>query len=319
MIPASSVSRALALVGDRWSLLILAAAFQGVHSFEAWRGTIGIASNVLAARLRRFVAAGLLRRRAVAGDGRRSEYRLTPMGMDFHATALMFWRFDSRWSSHDQPHARLRHVGCGQLMTPLLVCGHCAGVVQPWDVRYEDGPGAGFERLPPPKTSRRSRTVLDARVRQRLRLMSGELIDYFADRWTQQILASCFLGARRYSEICAHSQAATNIVASRLRLLVEHGMLQRRVYQLQPRRYEYVLTRKGMDVYPIILTLMCWGDRWLDAGRGPPLRLWHLPCGALLAPAVVCDHCQAPLRPAEVTLVPPAVARPRAVRVRRAP
>jgi DNA-binding HxlR family transcriptional regulator len=317
MIPANSVSRALALVGDRWSLLILAAAFQGVHNFEGWRGTIGIASNVLAARLRRLVAAGCLRRHPVAGDGRRSEYRLTAMGLDFYATALMFWRFDSRWSAAGQAHARLQHVGCGQLMTPLLVCAECREPVQPWDVRYEPGPGAGLERLPPPKTSRRSKAVLDPRVRERLRLLSGELIDYFADRWTQQILASFFLGARRYNEICASSQAATNIVASRLRLLVEHGMLQRRVYQLQPRRHEYVLTRKGMDVYPIILTFMYWGDRWLDGGRGPPLRLWHRPCGAALAPLVVCDQCQGVLRPNEVTIAPPPAPRPR--RIRRAP
>ena len=294
LISTSSVSRALAVAGDRWSLLILAAAFQGVRRFEQWRTGIGIASNILSARLGRFVRVGCLRKVPATGTGRRKEYRLTEMGAAFYPTALMFWRFDGLWSQQRkmQP-VTLTHETCGATMMPVLVCGHCMKQVQAREVRYEDGPGAGLERMPPPKASRRSTSL--RRDGLRLRVLVGESMDYFGDRWTQQILATFFLGARRFGDVRARSKAATNILAGRLKLLVSHGMLQRRVYQNNPVRYEYVLTPKGMDVYPICLTLMKWGDRWLAGSGGAPLILYHKPCGQRLDPLVVCDQCQAPL------------------------
>src|SRR5690606_7461908 len=91
-IPANSVSRALAVIGDRWSLLILAAAFQGARRYDDWLQGIGIATNVLAERLNRLVASGCLVRVPAVQGQRRQEYRLTPMGTAVYPTALMFWR-----------------------------------------------------------------------------------------------------------------------------------------------------------------------------------------------------------------------------------
>lgn len=294
LIQANSVSRALAVAGDRWSLLILASAFQGVRRFEQWRAGIGIASNILSARLSRLVRVGCLRKAPAAGTGLRKEYRLTEMGASFYPTALMFWRFDRRWSQQRkmQP-VTLTHETCGATMMPVMVCAHCMKPVQAREVRYEDGPGAGLERMPPPKASRRSQAHLAGGLQ--LRVLVGESMDYFGDRWTQQVLATFFLGARRFGEIRDSSKAATNILAGRLKLLVSHGMLQRRIYQNNPVRYEYILTPKGMDVYPICLTLMKWGDRWLAKDRGDPVILYHKPCGRRLDPLVVCDQCHAPL------------------------
>ena len=65
---------------SRWSLLILAAAFQGTKRFDEWRNGIGISSNILTSRLERLVALGCLRKAVVADGKRRQEYRLTPMG-----------------------------------------------------------------------------------------------------------------------------------------------------------------------------------------------------------------------------------------------
>jgi DNA-binding HxlR family transcriptional regulator len=289
-VRASSVSRALAAVGDRWSLLILAAAFQGTKRFEEWRQGIGISSNILTTRLERLVRLGSLRKVAVAGGARRREYRLTPMGTDFFPTALMFWRFDRLWSRRRarQP-ATLTHTTCGKVMSPTLTCGHCGIAVRARNVRYLDGPGAGFERLPPPKRSRRSNMTLDDRAE--LSMLVGESIDIIGDRWTQQVLSTFFLGARRFEDIRARCGVATNILADRLKLLVEHGLLQRRVCVTSPRHFEYVLTPKGMDVYPIVLTLMKWGDRWLAGKAGPPLILRCNHCDHVLDAVVLCDQC----------------------------
>jgi len=299
-IPANSVSRALAVIGDRWSLLILAAAFQGARRFDDWWRGIGIASNVLTERLNRLVGNGCLERVPVAGGQRRQEYRLSPMGAATYPVALMFWRFDRRWSRKRrrlQPSA-LQHVPCGANMNPSLVCARCLQPVEAREVRYEDGPGAGVDSMPPPKISRRSTVQLDDGAE--LELLVGDSVDYFGDRWTQQVLAAFFLGAHRYEEIRRQTRISSNILADRLRLLVDHGLLERRTSRSEPARQEYALTPKGLDAYPVLLTLMKWGDRWLAGARGPPLVLYHRPCGQRLDPIVVCDGCGVGVLPQDV-------------------
>lgn len=293
-IRANSVARALAAVGDRWSLLILAAAFQGTRRFEEWRTGIGISSNILSARLQRLVRLGCLRKAVVPGAKRRLEYRLTPMGADLYPTALMFWRFDRLWSRRRarQP-ATLTHTTCGKVMAPVLACTDCRAPVRARNISYEDGPGAGLDRMPPRKHSRRSAKTLDDGAQ--MHMLVGESIDYFGDRWTQQILSTFFLGARRFDDIRARCGVATNILDDRLKLLVEHGMLQRRTCATSPRHFEYVLTPKGMDIYPIVLSLMKWGDRRLAGKAGPPLVLRCGCCGRVLDTVVVCDQCNGEL------------------------
>ncbi|MCW5573487.1 MAG: helix-turn-helix transcriptional regulator [Steroidobacteraceae bacterium] len=321
-IPANSVARALAKVGDRWSLLILGSAFQGAKRFDDWQRGIGISSNILTNRLNHLVRIGCLER--VPGGGSRSAgYRLTSMGADLYPVALMFWRFDRQWSTNRAlKSATLTHGACGCGMTPVLVCARCREPLHARDVRYEPGPGAALERMPPPKVSRRSLVTLDGAQGPGL---FGDSIDYFGDRWTQLVIASAFLGLRRFSDIQERWKIAPNILADRLKLLVDQGMLERRAYQANPERFEYRLTPKGMDIYPILLALMRWGDRWLATKAGAPLILHHRGCGRRLDPLAVCDHCGGVLDRHDVELrpgAPPAAAqaaRGTGRRVRRVP
>jgi DNA-binding HxlR family transcriptional regulator len=299
LVPANSVARALAAIGDRWSLLILGSAFQGLHRFDQWRQTLGIASNILTVRLNRLVELGCLEK-STAPEGGHPAYRLTDMGAQLYPTALMFWRFDHLWSRrHASQAGTLVHAACRHAMLPELVCGHCRVPVEAREVQYAAGPGAGQEKMPPPKTTRRSLMTLDDGAG--INTLFGESIDHFGDRWTQLVLAAFFLGAHRYDEIRGQWHIATNILADRLKVLVAKDMLSRRIYQTRPDRYEYVLTAKGMDAYPILLALTRWGDRWLAGRQGPPLVLTHARCGRTLEPRVVCDHCQAELEAREVS------------------
>lgn len=293
-IAANSVARALVLIGDRWSLLIIGSAFLGVQRFSDWRAAIGVSPNILSGRLARLVASGCLAR-VTAEGGARENYRLTRMGTDLFATALMFWRFNRNWSAPSTRVAILTHTGCGHEMNPRLVCRHCAGELQARDVRYADGPGMRMESSPPPKSSRRSTEKLDNGTL--IAALYGEALDHFGDRFTQLVMASFFLGDRRFEDIRLRWQLAPNVLADRLKLLVETGMLQRRVYDSTYERREYLLTPKGMDVYPIVLALNAWGDRWLAGRKGPPLVLTHLPCGAPLQAMVACDGCAQEVSP----------------------
>ena len=288
-IAANSVARALVQIGDRWSLLIVGSAFLGIHRFGEWRQAIGVSSNILSNRLVRLVDIGCLAK--VSTEGRGHEiYKLTRMGADLFATALMFWRFNRIWSTRGsaQP-VLLTHTSCGHTMTPKLVCKHCHDEVRAREVQYADGPGMRMEPSPPPKSSRRSNETLNNGTL--ISTLYGESIDFFGDRFTQLVMASFFLGDRRYEDIRLRWQLAPNVLADRLKLLVEAGMLQRRIYESSYDRKEYILTPKGMDVYPIVLALNDWGDRWLAGRQGPPLTLTHAKCGAELHALVVCDCC----------------------------
>ena len=85
---------------------------------------------------------------------------------------------------------------------------------------------------------------------------------------------------------------------------MQHGILERRPYQERPLRHEYLLTEKGRDLAGVILSLMRWGDRWLDRGEGAPYELVHSGCGGVATPILVCSECGEPLEHAGVTLRP---------------
>jgi len=111
------------------------------------------------------------------------------------------------------------------------------------------------------------------------------------DAWTFLILREAFFGERRFDGFQKTLGAAPTVVTDRLKKLVAHGVLERRLYSQRPPRFEYRLTDKGMDLYPAIVLMMQWGDRWLDGGAGPPLELVHKPCGSRSQPKLVCDAC----------------------------
>ncbi len=232
-------------------------------------------------------------------DARGFEYHLTTQGFDLYPVALMFWRFDQLWSEPRLLHPdTLTHGSDEHEMMPVMVCGGCGAEVRSRDVRYQDGPGAGTEESPPPRVSRRSSVTLGSSGARHSTLF-GESVDRLGDRWTQMVLAALFLDANRFDEIQRECGIAPNILSLRLKELVDGDLLLRRRYQSGPDRFEYVLTPKGLDMYPIALALMTWGDRWM-AADGPPLLLTHSLCGSSLDPAVVCRSCRQVPTPREV-------------------
>ena len=104
-----------------------------------------------------------------------------------------------------------------------------------------------------------------------------------------------FLGNRKFDEMVRRTGAPRDTLAARLRTLTGAGILQRRQYSEHPARFEYHLTEAGRDLYPVIMTLMRWGDQYLAGEDGPPLVLEHR-CGHRLAAQVVCEACGEPLQ-----------------------
>lgn len=120
------------------------------------------------------------------------------------------------------------------------------------------------------------------------------------ERWTLVILRQAFQDQRRFEDMQRGLGIARNILADRLHRLVEEGILERRPYQERPPRCEYRLTQKGRDLYPVLLALMQWGDRYTAGDAGPPVVLVHEPCGHETHPELVCSHCGEPIDPRDM-------------------
>jgi DNA-binding HxlR family transcriptional regulator len=119
-------------------------------------------------------------------------------------------------------------------------------------------------------------------------------LEVVGERWTLLIIRDAFRGVRRFDDFQHRLGIARNVLANRLERLVENEILERRLYSEHPPRYEYRLTDRGRDLYPVIFSLLRWGDRYA-APDGPPLLLRHRDCGGSLDDHRMCTKCGQPL------------------------
>ena len=112
------------------------------------------------------------------------------------------------------------------------------------------------------------------------------------EKWSLLVLREAFLGVRRFADFQRVLGAPKAVLTDRLATLVGHGVLARVPYQAEGerQRHEYRLTEKGLDLYPALVALMEWGDRYLTEDGVPPLALRHRDCGAPVHLALVCDE-----------------------------
>jgi DNA-binding HxlR family transcriptional regulator len=136
-----SIFRAMDVLGDRWTLLVLREAFMGVRRFTDMQRELGIARNVLTDRLNFLVDAGVLERRVYQERPVRHEYRLTDMGKDLQPVLLTLMQWGDKHLSPAGAPALLKHHDCGHVTSPLLVCEHCREPLTTRNVGLEPGPG----------------------------------------------------------------------------------------------------------------------------------------------------------------------------------
>ncbi|MEV6344565.1 helix-turn-helix domain-containing protein [Actinoplanes sp. NPDC051851] len=107
-------------------------------------------------------------------------------------------------------------------------------------------------------------------------------MEILGEKWTMVVLREVFSGIRRFDDMRVRTGIPRQVLANRLSALVGHGVLRREPYR-EPGarvRHEYRLTEKGFDLYPVMIALAGWGDRYLADPEGPPIRLVHRDCGA---------------------------------------
>jgi DNA-binding HxlR family transcriptional regulator len=122
-------------------------------------------------------------------------------------------------------------------------------------------------------------------------------LEIVGEKWALLAIREVFLGNRRFDEMVRRTGAPRDTLAARLRRLVDAGILERRQYAEHPARFEYHLTQAGRDLYPVIMSLMSWGDRYLAGPEGPPLVLEHR--DHRLQVQLTCAECGDPIRPGD--------------------
>lgn len=125
-------------------------------------------------------------------------------------------------------------------------------------------------------------------------------LEVAGERWTLLILRDLFLGVRRFEAIQQDLGIARNVLATRLDKLVAEGIVVRHRYNDRPPRDEYRLTEKGLDLWPVLVSLMSWGDRHAPSPGGPPTVLRHRGCGGAVDVHTTCERCGAALGPRDV-------------------
>jgi DNA-binding HxlR family transcriptional regulator len=123
-------------------------------------------------------------------------------------------------------------------------------------------------------------------------------LEVVGERWSLLILRDTFLGLSRFDEFQRSLGIATNVLAARLERLTQAGIMDKRPYQERPERFEYTLTAKGRNLYPVIAALMEWGDRYVSPV--PPRLVTHRADGGRVRVRVMCEECRSELERGEI-------------------
>ena len=295
---ASSITRALDQIGDKWCLLVIEEVFWGINTFNGLQVATGASRGVLTDRLKWLQSVECLRKKAPQENLKRPVYHLTKKSFDLYHNALMAIMWERKYFTMPLlDKVELIHNKCGESMWPVMECVACNGPIVFNEVFYRQGPGSAYDVRAMKVRRRSSVSILEG---DSPRAAYKNLINITGDRWTANVIALAFHRFTKFDEFHKELPIATNILADRLKFLINHGIFYQQPYQKSPVRYEYHLTDKGKDLYPYFLTLLQWGNKWCGTGAGDPMALSHGPCGNDLIGEVRCDKCKEKVIASEV-------------------
>ena len=141
-----SIARALEVVGERWTILVLREVSLGFHRFEEMQRHLAIATNVLTDRLQTLVERGVLKKVPTERPDR-FEYRFTRKGASLSPVITSLMRWGDEWEAPDGPPRVIVHTACDHDTLPVSTCAHCGEELRPDEIRTRPGPGATPEQV----------------------------------------------------------------------------------------------------------------------------------------------------------------------------
>lgn len=161
------MARTLAVIGDRWTLLVLRECFLRVRRFDDFQSRLGIGRPILTDRLQKLVANFVLTKMAYQENPTRYEYRLTEKGLGLYPVmlAIVHWGDVHLTGKKGRPLLH-EHLSCGHVFDPVTACSACGEALEPRDVRVLPGPGIKSERRLPAKTGASADRGVERKVKR---------------------------------------------------------------------------------------------------------------------------------------------------------
>jgi DNA-binding HxlR family transcriptional regulator len=122
----------------------------------------------------------------------------------------------------------------------------------------------------------------------------ARMLGLLGDEWSLLVLQQALLGAARYGDFPSRLPVSHSVLSNRLRSLTDDGLLQRRLYQTNPPRSEYLTTARSRALWPMLVSIWAWERQWVSDHRDPLPRMHHLVCGEDFTAQVVCGSCGEP-------------------------
>ncbi len=288
----NAIAMSYGLLADEWSLWIIRQALRGATHYTDWVHRGPIPGSALTSRLASLVEGGLLTRTQYSDKPVRHQYVLTTRGRQVWPILIAMWSWELRWvgdAGVDLP--RMQHTECGQFFEPQFTCTACDGEATWADLTARAGPSGAWDRTMP-TTGRRQRSRGDKRPDE----VINETMELIGNRWSMSIIGAALQGMTRFSDIQRNLAASPTVVADRLRVFGELGVLTQVPSTERPDRHEYRLTAKGKAFLPVAVLMIEWGQRWFHAPEGPALVLTHVTCGSVLSSRLTCSECHEHLR-----------------------
>ncbi|CAN5504966.1 helix-turn-helix domain-containing protein [soil metagenome] len=288
---------------DRWSLLILLSAHAGATRFSEFRERWGMSSRMLGARLAALEEQEVMVRLAYSRRPLRHSYHLTHMGLAlFDVFAAML-----QWEQRTAPAGAriglgISHQPCGNpAAQPSSCCAACSAEVSATNVEILVKP-EGAHDLPAWSTSYRRSAPRSDGEDTTIAVPLPRSLAIYGDKWSNEIIMCAYNRVSTFGDMQSFTGMSSNILADRLSRLVAGGILRQEPAALDGQRQVYRLSADGRALFPVVLTMWDWADKWLKDRRRAPLQLRHRDCGEPVRLTLKCDQCGGPLERSQCQL-----------------
>ena len=283
---ATALRRALAVLGDPWTMLILKEAFNGQRRFGGFQRALNIPRQTLSLRLAALCREQMLYRRHVSAEHATLEYAPTAKALDLDQAMYAVWLWhQANPGDRDVLPFDIVHRDCGHVIGATFSCQRCGGAAGSASVHIRPSEPAQFDTEPRPRLSRRNDAAFAAAGSGTGdEMLAASLV---GDIPCNEILWLLFQGSRNLLAIAGELALGVSVVRGRLDKLRALGLVHE---ERQGRWLIYSVLPRAEGFFPLLLAISAWGDRWCNAGQPPPEVVVH-ECGELLAGRYVCDHC----------------------------
>jgi len=283
--PSTSLRRALSVLGDPWTMLILKEAFNGVRRFGDFQRNLNIPKQTLSLRLADLCRDGMLYRRYRNANAGTILYMPTAKTFDLQQAMYSVWVWHrSNPAPVDVLPFDLIHTTCGKVLQATFRCTACEGKVSSDSIEVRRTTPEQFDVDPRPRLSRRNDAAFTAAVSGGGTLLAASIV---GDIPCNELLYTLFQGPQHLLALSRELQIGQPVLRDRLDKLIALNLVRE---EKEGRLSVFSVLPRAEHFYPLVLGIADWGDRWCNGDKPPPEIRVHS-CGNLLEARFRCDHC----------------------------